>query len=70
VVGDDVVERLVCHGRLPLVAGLDVARPAVHVWRVEPDGLHRLAVIGADVAGYPAEVWKRYGLVPSVAWHP
>src|ERR1017187_8726803 len=26
------VEQLVCHPRLPLVAGLDSERPSVHVW--------------------------------------
>jgi hypothetical protein len=29
------VEHLVCHPRLPLVAGLDSERPAVHVWECE-----------------------------------
>jgi hypothetical protein len=70
IVGGSFVERLACHGRLPLIAGLDAARPAVHVWRFGPAGLRPLGVIDADAAAYPPEAWERYRLIPSVAWHP
>jgi hypothetical protein len=64
------VERLVCHARLPLIAGLDAVRPAVHVWESGPDGLRELSIVHADADAYPPEPWKRHGLVPSLAWHP
>lgn len=70
VAGGSFVERLVCHGRLPLIAGLDSARPAVHVWELGSGGLQQLGIVDAGVVAYPPEVWKRYGLVPSLAWHP
>lgn len=68
--GGSFVERLVCHARLPLIAGLDSARPAVHEWEFGPTGLRALDIIDPDVDAYPAEPWKRFGLEPSVAWHP
>jgi hypothetical protein len=55
---------------LPLIAGLDSARPAVHVWEFGPAGLREVGVVGADAEEYPAEPWKRYRLIPRVAWHP
>jgi hypothetical protein len=70
VAGGSFVERLVCHGRLPLIAGLDAARPAVHVWQFATAGLRTLDVIDTGSAAYPSEPWKRYRLIPSVAWHP
>jgi hypothetical protein len=63
-------ERLVCHARLPLVAGLDSARPAVHVWEFGPAGLRELDIIDADAAEYSPEPWQRDDPIPSVAWHP
>src|SRR5262245_56413329 len=70
IAGGSFVERLVCHSRLPLIAGLDSARPAVHVWELVPAGLRELAFIHADAAEYPAEIWMRQDFVPSMAWHP
>ncbi|MBV1851263.1 hypothetical protein [Catellatospora tritici] len=64
------IERLVCHPRLPLVAGLDSARPAVHVWECAEDGLRELRSVHADAAAYPKHPWERFDLVPHVAWHP
>src|SRR5690348_13740270 len=63
-------ERLACHARLPLIAGLDSARPAIHIWECGADGLDELAVVDAEAAAYPPEPWERYDLTPSVAWHP
>ncbi|PPK67451.1 hypothetical protein CLV40_107115 [Actinokineospora auranticolor] len=42
------IERLVAHPGLPLVAGVDVDRPAVHVW--DSTDLRHLDTIGADAA--------------------
>jgi hypothetical protein len=55
---------------LPLIAGLDSARPAVHVWELGSAGLREHGIIDAGAAAYPPEAWKRYGLVPELAWHP
>lgn len=70
VAGGSFVERLVCHGQLPLIAGLEAARPAVHVWEFGAGGLREHGIIDAGAAAYPPEPWKRYRLVPSLAWHP
>lgn len=80
VVGDDsairasadstFVERLICHRRLPLIAGLDAARPAIHLWQFGTAGLQKLGIIDDDDASYPPEAWKRHRLIPSMAWHP
>ncbi|GIE85910.1 hypothetical protein [Actinoplanes regularis] len=67
---DSFVERLVCHSRLPLIAGLDAGRPAVHVWECGSDGLRRVGITDPDAAAYPAESWERAGLVPAFTWHP
>ncbi|WP_203783471.1 TolB-like translocation protein [Asanoa ferruginea] len=60
-----MVERLVCRPRLPLVAGLDAGRPAVHVW--ETPGLRQVGSVGADSPAYADD---RAGGTPAVAWHP
>ena len=59
-----------CHGRLPLIAGLDAARPVVHVWKFGPGGFRERGIVDAGAGAYPAEAWNRYRLVPSLAWHP
>jgi hypothetical protein len=65
---DAPVERLVPHPRLPLIAGVDVTRPAVHVWDLE---LRPVGSVGADAPVYGGiPVWERYRLVPELAWHP
>jgi WD40 repeat protein len=67
--GGSSVERLVCHPRLPLVAGLDSSRPAVHVW--DSAGLRKAGTVGAESAVYgDAEGWQRRKRIPAVAWHP
>ncbi|MFI6937866.1 hypothetical protein ACIBI4_01225 [Streptomyces sp. NPDC050418] len=69
VVGGAKVERLVCHPRLPLVAGLDAERPAVHVWDCSAGRLDLLITIGAESDPYgDVDSWDRD--TPSVAWHP
>jgi hypothetical protein len=70
VAGGSFVERLVCHGQLPLIAGLDAARPTVHVWELGPGGLGEHSIIDAGAPAYPRKAWERQGLVPALAWHP
>jgi hypothetical protein len=70
IAGGPYAERLIRHPQLPLIAGLDSARPAVHVWEFGTGGLREVDAVGADAEDYPAEPWKRYRLVPSIAWHP
>jgi hypothetical protein len=61
----------VCHPRLPLVAGLDSERPAVHVWDGQAGKLRELGTVGADSAVYAdAFGWQRKKRTPAVAWHP
>ncbi|MFD9194758.1 hypothetical protein ACFWCA_41925 [Streptomyces phaeochromogenes] len=65
------VEQLVCHPRLPLVAGLDSERPAVNVWSCEAGQLHELGSVGAESSVYGDTVgWTRMKRTPAVTWHP
>lgn len=65
------VERLVCHPRLPLVAGLDSERPAVHVWDCGSGEPHELATVGASSTVYGDVIgWERAQQTPATAWHP
>ncbi|GGV22172.1 hypothetical protein GCM10010260_73000 [Streptomyces filipinensis] len=62
---------MVCHPRLPLVAGLDGERPAVHVWSCEAGQLRELGSVGAETEGYGDVFgWERIELTPALAWHP
>ena len=61
------VERLVCHPRLPLLAGLDSECPAVHVWDYREQ--QTLETIGAGSTPYK-DRWQRMERRPTVAWHP
>jgi hypothetical protein len=63
------VKQLVCHPTLPLVAGLDSDRPAVHVWEFRAGELHERGTIGGDSAAYAdTPSWEQRP--PSAAWHP
>ena len=65
------VERLVCHPRVPLVAGLDSERPAVHVWDCGAGKLRELGTVGAGSPVYAdAFGWERRKRTPAAAWHP
>jgi hypothetical protein len=44
------VDQLLCHPRLPLIAGLDAGRPAVHVWDHSTGELREVGIIGSDSA--------------------
>ncbi|MEU6141211.1 WD40 repeat domain-containing protein [Streptomyces sp. NPDC047081] len=69
--GGAPVERLVCHPRLPLVAGLDAERPAVRVWDCAEGRLRELGTVGGESAVYgDALGWDRMNRTPSVTWHP
>ncbi|WP_406638621.1 hypothetical protein [Amycolatopsis sp. WGS_07] len=55
------IRELVCHPRLPLVAGIELDRPAVHVYYAERV-LREIGAVGAE-----------YGKLkdrPALAWHP
>ncbi|WP_406863666.1 hypothetical protein ABZO31_25850 [Streptomyces sp. HUAS MG47] len=52
------VGRLVCHPRLPLVAGLDPERPAVHIWACDAGRLRDRGSVEAEPG------------VAAAAWHP
>ncbi|WP_436533847.1 hypothetical protein [Actinoplanes sp. HUAS TT8] len=59
-----VVERLLGHPSLPLIAGWDTQRPAIHIW----DGdLREIGAVGRDTAAYGD---RRHQHIPSAAWHP
>lgn len=69
--GGTRVERLEAHPALPLVAGWDSERPAVHVWSFEAGELRELATVGGELAPYGDAIgWKRRKREPAVAWHP
>jgi hypothetical protein len=65
------VKQLICHPRLPLVAGLDSERPAVHIWDCGTGKLREAGTIGGDSAIY-GNVYgsERRRRTPAVAWHP
>jgi len=65
------LERLEAHTVLPLVAGWDSERPAVHVWSFEAGELRELATVGGELAPYGDAIgWARFKREPAVAWHP
>lgn len=68
VSGGHPVGRLVCHPRLPLIAGLDAERGLVHIWSCEAGWLRALGSVG-DGRGVPDSAWHR-PRHPGVAWHP
>ncbi|MDW4903960.1 hypothetical protein RB628_01020 [Streptomyces sp. ADMS] len=68
VSGGRPVEQLLCHPRLPLVAGVDSDRPAVNVWDCEGAQLRELGCVGAESTVYgDAFGWDRMTRTPSVA---
>ncbi|GAA3298853.1 hypothetical protein GCM10020218_087350 [Dactylosporangium vinaceum] len=67
------VERLIAHPRLPLVAGLEAAGPAVHVWDCADGAPRRSGGIERRGEPYDDEAafgWDRRERTPAVAWHP
>ncbi|PSM43247.1 hypothetical protein C6Y14_11545 [Streptomyces dioscori] len=62
---------MVCHPRLPLIAGLDSGRPAVHIWDGGAGELRELGSVGAGSEAYDdAFGWNRHKRTPAMAWHP
>ncbi|MFR9776087.1 hypothetical protein ACL02O_08500 [Micromonospora sp. MS34] len=69
--GGAPVERLMCHPRLPLVAGWDSERPTVRVWDHTDGNPRECGIVGADSPGYgEADGWDRFERTPVAAWHP
>ncbi|GLW44854.1 hypothetical protein Stsp02_05160 [Streptomyces sp. NBRC 14336] len=65
------VERLVCHPRLPLVAGLDSVRPGVRVWECAGGRLREVGETGVGSEPYGGAFgWERLLRTPVPAWHP
>jgi hypothetical protein len=76
------VDRLLCHPRLPLVAGLDARRPVVRVWDHSTGELRAVDAIGGGSRAYGdghnlalrnpeiAVISDRRERGPGVAWHP
>jgi hypothetical protein len=76
------VSQLVCHPKLPLVAGVAAERPAVHVWDCSGGKPRELGATGTAAVPYGdgdrrwhlpralvvAGHWRERG--PVVAWHP
>ncbi|SFQ21798.1 PD40 domain-containing protein [Amycolatopsis rubida] len=58
------IGKLVCHPKLPLVAGIDQDRPAVRLYYAERV-LREFGAVGADSAQY-----GKFDRWPVVAWHP
>jgi hypothetical protein len=67
-VRDGYLDRLLAHPRLPLIAGLEADRPAVHVWDWGTGTPRELAVVEGEA--YHAEPWERMDQIPALAWHP
>ncbi|MEE6260017.1 WD40 repeat domain-containing protein [Plantactinospora sonchi] len=65
------VERLLCHPRLPLVAGWDADRPVIRIWEHADGQVRELGTVGTDPAGYGDAIgYDRFARTPSAAWHP
>ncbi|ATY14854.1 WD40 repeat domain-containing protein [Amycolatopsis sp. AA4] len=58
------IGKLVCHPKLPLVAGIDRDRPAVHLYYAERV-LREIGAVGADSPEY-----GKFDRWPVIAWHP
>ncbi|MEH1168502.1 hypothetical protein V6V47_24260 [Micromonospora sp. CPCC 205539] len=63
---DAVVERLLCHPHLALVAGWDADRPAIRIWEFGDGQLREFATVGADCAVYGDD--DRFERTPSATW--
>ncbi|WP_409184954.1 hypothetical protein F9C11_12115 [Amycolatopsis sp. VS8301801F10] len=62
------IEQLVCHPNLPLAAGIEPDRPAVHIYDASRN-LREIGAVGTNSEEYGEEYpWSRK--VPVLAWHP
>ncbi|GIH19402.1 WD40 repeat domain-containing protein [Rugosimonospora africana] len=64
------LERLLCHPKLPLIAGWDTERPAIRIWEYTIGQLREVGTVGADSAVYDTIGYDRFARTPSAAWHP
>lgn len=64
------LERLLCHPRLPLIAGWDADRPAIRIWEYAVGQLREIGCVGADSVVYNPSGDDRWQRTPSAAWHP
>ncbi|WP_238011893.1 hypothetical protein KZZ52_13725 [Dactylosporangium sp. AC04546] len=64
------LERLLCHPRLPLIAGWDTERPAIRIWEYAIGQLREIGAVGVDSTVYDAAGYDRFKRTPSAAWHP
>ncbi|WP_433077780.1 hypothetical protein ACQP1P_35465 [Dactylosporangium sp. CA-052675] len=64
------LERLLCHPRLPLLAGWDTERPAIRIWGYGIGQLREIGAVGSDSAPYDTVGYDRFRRTPSAAWHP
>jgi hypothetical protein len=68
---DTPINRLLAHPRLPFIAGFDVRRPAIHIWRLGPGAPSHVAELGTEAEPYtPDRPWDDYARIPSASWHP
>ncbi|MBM0276111.1 hypothetical protein [Micromonospora tarensis] len=64
-------QRLLCHPRLPLVAGWDADRPVIRIWEYADGQLRECGSVGTGSAGYGEDTgYERLERTPSAAWHP
>ncbi|WP_204002365.1 hypothetical protein [Micromonospora lutea] len=64
------VERLLCHPRLPLIAGWDAERPAIRIWEYAAGQVREVGGVGTGSAVYDAGGRDRFERTPAAAWHP
>ncbi len=63
------LERLVCHPRLPLIAGVESQRSTVHIWDLQSDPARQVGVLGGGSAPHGGSTpWDRSTL--DLSWHP
>ncbi|MBL7501013.1 hypothetical protein I6A84_26230 [Frankia sp. CNm7] len=62
---------MLCHPRLPFIAGLDATRPAVYVWDCAAGEPERRGSVGSESTAYDRDVIRRrVPRTPCAAWHP
>jgi hypothetical protein len=71
VSAEEHIERLMCHPRLPLVAGLAAGRPAAYIWDCASAQMQELGVLGSEATPYDDDdPWISHTRRPTLAWHP
>jgi hypothetical protein len=68
---DVAAERLLCHPRLPLIAGWEPGRPVIRIWQHDGALVRELALIGGEAVPYSDDYGSdRDSRTPDAAWHP